>query len=273
MLAAEADVSPSTASSHLHKLLDAGLLSVEAHGRNRFYRTGQPPGRATARPANPARARPADPLAAPGHPGHALRQARTCYDHLAERRADAEHDRNEATPPAATARSIPPPPGATSAPATAMTSTTTSATTDGHSSSRAEAVGSRCSPCSRAAASAVVRGRRTGRRPHCPPAPWWPRRGGEGNSAVTDAAKRRLVRRCGSPRCRSDLSSSSADSGVMVYFVPLLRLPKVCTAGSPGSIWRARCRRHQYQPHRLERPGGAGACRAGPNRAVLRRAA
>jgi Bacterial regulatory protein, arsR family len=42
MLAAEADVSPSTASSHLHKLLDAGLLSVEAHGRNRFYRLANP---------------------------------------------------------------------------------------------------------------------------------------------------------------------------------------------------------------------------------------
>ena len=38
-LAAEAGVSPPTASSHLRKLTDAGLLPVEAHGRRRGSRS------------------------------------------------------------------------------------------------------------------------------------------------------------------------------------------------------------------------------------------
>lgn len=37
-LAAEAAVTPATASNHLRKLLDGGLLSVEQHGRHRYYR-------------------------------------------------------------------------------------------------------------------------------------------------------------------------------------------------------------------------------------------
>ena len=38
VLADEAGVSRPTASSHLGKLTDAGLLTVETHGRNRYYR-------------------------------------------------------------------------------------------------------------------------------------------------------------------------------------------------------------------------------------------
>src|SRR6478672_3942361 len=38
VLADEAGVSRPTASSHLSKLTDAGLLTVETHGRNRYYR-------------------------------------------------------------------------------------------------------------------------------------------------------------------------------------------------------------------------------------------
>lgn len=41
-LAAEAGVSAATASSHLRKLTDAGLLSVEPHGRHRYYRLAGP---------------------------------------------------------------------------------------------------------------------------------------------------------------------------------------------------------------------------------------
>lgn len=37
-LAAEAGVTPATASSHLGKLLASGLLTLERHGRNRYYR-------------------------------------------------------------------------------------------------------------------------------------------------------------------------------------------------------------------------------------------
>src|SRR6476620_10233062 len=38
VLADEAGVSRPTASSHLAKLTDAGLLAVETHGRHRYYR-------------------------------------------------------------------------------------------------------------------------------------------------------------------------------------------------------------------------------------------
>src|ERR1700742_2734591 len=42
VLADEAGVSRSTASSHLTKLTEAGLLSVETHGRHRYYRLSGP---------------------------------------------------------------------------------------------------------------------------------------------------------------------------------------------------------------------------------------
>ena len=42
VLADEAGVSRPTASSHLGKLTDAGLLSVETHGRHRYYRLAGP---------------------------------------------------------------------------------------------------------------------------------------------------------------------------------------------------------------------------------------
>ena len=42
MLAAEAGVTPATASSHLRKLTAAGLLAVETHGRYRYYRLAGP---------------------------------------------------------------------------------------------------------------------------------------------------------------------------------------------------------------------------------------
>src|ERR1700753_928558 len=41
-LADEAGVSPATASSHLRKLTEAGLLAVETHGRHRYYRLAGP---------------------------------------------------------------------------------------------------------------------------------------------------------------------------------------------------------------------------------------
>lgn len=85
VLADEASVSRSTASSHLGKLTDAGLLTVETHGRNRYYRLAGPEvgalleqlGRlATSRPVRSLRE---------GTRAARLRSARTCYDHLAGR--------------------------------------------------------------------------------------------------------------------------------------------------------------------------------------------
>lgn len=74
-------VAPSTASEHLSKLLDAGMVAVEAQGRHRYFRLAGPDiaelletigGSFTAREARPAVRAPA-----------ALAHARSCYDHLA----------------------------------------------------------------------------------------------------------------------------------------------------------------------------------------------
>lgn len=82
-LAAEAGVTPATASAHLRKLTDAGLLAVETNGRHRYYRIGDPAvGRliellGQLAPRTPIRSLRQSTRA------HALRTARTCYDHLA----------------------------------------------------------------------------------------------------------------------------------------------------------------------------------------------
>jgi len=85
-LAMEADVLPSTASSHLSRLTEHGLLSIARQGRHRYFRIATPEvataietlmnlaaGRGS-RAARPAR---------PSHVADSLRRARVCYDHLA----------------------------------------------------------------------------------------------------------------------------------------------------------------------------------------------
>lgn len=82
-LAYAAGVSPQTASSHLAKLLDGGLLAVEREGRHRYYRLASPQVVATLEhlaaigPAAPVRRRPLNREAT------RLQFARCCYDHLA----------------------------------------------------------------------------------------------------------------------------------------------------------------------------------------------
>jgi DNA-binding transcriptional ArsR family regulator len=82
-LAREAGVAPSTASHHLGRLLDAGLIVVEPDGRRRAFRL-----------AGPQVARVLEALALVSPPraprtlrrharAQAERAARTCYDHLA----------------------------------------------------------------------------------------------------------------------------------------------------------------------------------------------
>ena len=82
-LAREAGVAPSTASHHLGRLLDAGLVTVAPDGRRRAFRLARP---------EVARALEALALIAPPRPARTLRRAtraeaeraaRTCYDHLA----------------------------------------------------------------------------------------------------------------------------------------------------------------------------------------------
>lgn len=84
-LALDARVTPQTASGHLAKLVDGRLVAVERQGRHRYYRLQ------SAKVAQaletlielsidgPPRYRP------PGPRDAAMRQARTCYDHLAGR--------------------------------------------------------------------------------------------------------------------------------------------------------------------------------------------
>jgi DNA-binding transcriptional ArsR family regulator len=83
VLAEEAGVSRSTASSHLTKLTEAGLLSVETHGRHRYYRLSGPHvGELIEQLVRIAPPRPVRSLRE-GTKAARLRSARTCYDHFA----------------------------------------------------------------------------------------------------------------------------------------------------------------------------------------------
>ena len=79
----EAGVAASTASAHLARLLDGGLLTVEPHGRHRYFRLAGPAvaelieALAGLSPAAPVRS------LRQGTKAQAVRFARTCYDHLA----------------------------------------------------------------------------------------------------------------------------------------------------------------------------------------------
>jgi DNA-binding transcriptional ArsR family regulator len=84
-LAGRVGVSASTASAHLIRLVETGLVTVERHGRQRRYRlTG--PAVATALEALAAisPSRPVQSLREATR-GELLREGRTCYDHLAGR--------------------------------------------------------------------------------------------------------------------------------------------------------------------------------------------
>ncbi|WP_147258299.1 ArsR/SmtB family transcription factor [Pseudonocardia hierapolitana] len=85
VLADEAGVSPSATSGHLVQLREANLVVVERSGRHRYHRLARPEvaealeALATLAPAQPIRSLREHTRAA------ALRDARTCYDHLAGR--------------------------------------------------------------------------------------------------------------------------------------------------------------------------------------------
>jgi DNA-binding transcriptional ArsR family regulator len=84
-LAAEAGVAPSTGSAHLSRLVAAGMLTVEAHGRHRYYRLAGPHVAELLEAI--ARVAPAMTVQSlrEGTKAEAVRRARTCYDHLAGR--------------------------------------------------------------------------------------------------------------------------------------------------------------------------------------------
>jgi DNA-binding transcriptional ArsR family regulator len=85
MLAMESGASASAVSGHLHKLLDAGLVTVARQGRFRYYRLA---GAHVAEVIEVmGRLAPARPIASmrAGTRANALRRVRRCYDHLAGR--------------------------------------------------------------------------------------------------------------------------------------------------------------------------------------------
>lgn len=83
MLAGEAGVSASTASAHLARLVDGGLLRVRTEGRHRYYElASQDVAHALEALARLAPHRPVRSLRADSRT-RALRMARSCYDHLA----------------------------------------------------------------------------------------------------------------------------------------------------------------------------------------------
>ena len=85
-LARVAGITPQTASSHISRMAAAGLLCVEKQGRHRYHRLASP---AVAQMMESimqvaSDLQPARPLTV-GPRDAALREARTCYDHLAGR--------------------------------------------------------------------------------------------------------------------------------------------------------------------------------------------
>jgi DNA-binding transcriptional ArsR family regulator len=82
-LARLAAVAAPTASAHLRRLLDGGLVAVEARGRHRYYRLAGPAvAEAMEALSLIARPRPVRSLRQ-SQRAEALRFARSCYDHLA----------------------------------------------------------------------------------------------------------------------------------------------------------------------------------------------
>jgi len=93
-LARLARISPSTASQHLARLSDGGLLVLQAQGRHRYYRLANP--KVAALLESMMAFAPGFLSTPPPHVGFDLRFARTCYDHLAGTIATALYDRLQA---------------------------------------------------------------------------------------------------------------------------------------------------------------------------------
>jgi len=95
-LARLARIAPSTASQHLARLSDGGLLALESRGRHRYYRLANPNVAALLEGMMafaPAPVAPRNATLRTPNVGFDLRFARTCYDHLAGTIATALYDR------------------------------------------------------------------------------------------------------------------------------------------------------------------------------------
>ena len=85
VLAAEAGVAASTASHHLARLVEAGLIIAVPRGRHRYFTLAGPQVAELIEAV--ARIAPPQPITSlrQGTRGYAVRYARSCYDHLAGR--------------------------------------------------------------------------------------------------------------------------------------------------------------------------------------------
>ena len=82
-LAAEAGIAPQTASAHLARLAEAGLVVREVQGRHRYARLAGPEVAEALEGLMGLAARTGRLRTRPGPRDEAMRRARVCYDHLA----------------------------------------------------------------------------------------------------------------------------------------------------------------------------------------------
>ncbi len=87
-----AGVAPQTASGHLARLMQGGLLGVAVQGRHRYYRLAGPEVAAAIEGLMVLAGAPETPRRLPSRVGAELSQGRTCYDHFAGRLGIAIHD-------------------------------------------------------------------------------------------------------------------------------------------------------------------------------------
>lgn len=91
-LAYVAGVAPQTASGHLAKLMQGGLVAVAAQGRHRYYRLAGSEVAAALEGLMALAAAPGARRRPPSRVGAELSAGRTCYDHFAGRLGVAIHD-------------------------------------------------------------------------------------------------------------------------------------------------------------------------------------
>jgi DNA-binding transcriptional ArsR family regulator len=84
-LAARAGIAPSTASQHLARLVEGGFLATSKSGRHRYYRLGDPAVADAIEALAIVAPQPEPRTLREATRGELLREARTCYDHLAGR--------------------------------------------------------------------------------------------------------------------------------------------------------------------------------------------
>ena len=82
-LAREAGITPQTASAHIARLTEAGLVVIEVQGRHRYARLAGPDVASVLESLMELAARTGRLRTRPGPRDAAMRQARVCYDHMA----------------------------------------------------------------------------------------------------------------------------------------------------------------------------------------------